>query len=166
MKLDKIGGVSLLLFAAGALAQVDTETDWKEGVVPPPPSFNKDKLIPIDMPPFVSLKFGVDPATLTISTEGILRYVMVASNASGSISAMYEGLRCATGEVKTYARYNSSGQWSLVSSPTWQRLNDNRPSQHALALANQGVCEGSVLASNTAAELVNRMNRISPIHAR
>jgi hypothetical protein len=155
MKLDKkIFWLGLALGALSASAQVVTDPDWKETEIPLPPAFNKDRLVPIEMPKYVSLSFGVDPATLTLTPDGIVRYVVVASNATGSISAMYEGIRCATGEFKTYARYTSSGQWSSVQNPQWQGLEDNLPSKHAIALARQGVCEGRSASGSSAAAII------------
>jgi hypothetical protein len=152
MKFEKLFWLGLTLVALNASAQVDTDPDWKETAAPVPPSFNKERLIPIDMPRYVTLRFGVDPATLVIAPDGIVRYVMVAANTTGSITAMYEGIRCATWEVKTYARFTANGQWSSVQEPQWQKLNDNLPSRHAMALARQGVCDsGSTTASSVAA---------------
>jgi hypothetical protein len=162
MKLDKLIWLGLTLVVLSASAQLVTDPDWKETEVPPPPSFSTDRLIPIEMPKYVSLRLGVDPATFAITPDGIVRYVVVATNASGSVSAMYEGIRCASGEVKTYARYASSGQWSPVSDPQWRALNDNQPSRHALALARQGVCEGRAATANSAAAIVRALKYPKP----
>lgn len=153
MKFNKLIWLALTLVTLGAWAQED-KPDWTESVAPSAPTFNKDRLLPIDMPRYVTLQFGVDPATLVITPDGIVRYVVVASNASGSISAMYEGIRCATGEVKTYARFSSSGKWLPVQDPQWRGLNDNLPSRHALALANQGICESQHIAASSVAAIV------------
>ncbi len=156
MKLNKLVWLGLTLVTLGTSAQfLPPDPDWKEIEAPPPPAFSTDRLIPIEMPRYVSLRFGVDPATIAVTSDGIVRYVMVASNASGSTTAMYEGLRCASGEVKTYARYSANGQWHPVLNPEWQGLDNNLPSKHALALAKQGVCEGRTLASYSAATLIN-----------
>ena len=157
MKRDKFFWLGLTLLAATASAQLVADPDWKETEAPAPPSFNKDQLIPVEMPKYVSLRFGVDPATLSITPDGIVRYVMVASNGSGSLSAMYEGIRCATGEVKTYARYTSSGQWSAVAQPQWRGLNDQLPSRHALALARQGACDGRAASASSVAAIVHAL---------
>lgn len=159
MKLEKLYWLGLVLLALNSSGQVFTNPDWKEADAPPPPSFNKDKLIPIEMPRYVTLQFGVDPATLTLTADGIVRYVMVAINTGGSINAMYEGIRCATGEVKTYARYASSGKWSLVPDPEWKKLNDKLPSKHAMALANQGVCDGASASASSAAAIVRALKK-------
>ncbi|MHB8949616.1 MAG: CNP1-like family protein [Rhodoferax sp.] len=162
MKFKNLLWLGLTLLTVGSAAQVLSDPDWKESEAPPPPAFHADRLIPIDMPSYVSLRFGVDPATLVITPDGIVRYVMVTRNATGAISAMYEGIRCARGEVKTYARYSSSGQWSAVKDPLWQRLNDNLPSRHALALARQGVCEGRAMSASSVADIVRALRSPAP----
>lgn len=158
MNLDKLLWLGLSLVALSASAQLVEDPDWKETEVPPPPSFNKDKLVPIEMPRYVSLRFGVDPATLAITPDGITRYVIVATNASGTVNAMYEGIRCSAGEVKTYARYTSDGQWSAIKEPLWRSLGDNLPSKHALALATQGLCTGRTPTSSVSAIVNNLKN--------
>ncbi|UUZ72838.1 CNP1-like family protein [Polaromonas sp. P1(28)-8] len=97
--------------AAWAQSATD-DPDWKESDAPPPPAFDAGKLVTFDVSPNSSLVFGVDPATIRISnSDGLVRYVMVATSASGARNVMYEGIRCATGEYKTYARY--SARWPL-----------------------------------------------------
>ena len=76
MIINKFLGLGLCLLAWGAFAQVASDDpDWKEATVPAPPAFNKDKLIPIEMPRYVTLAFGVDPATLAIAPDGIVHHV-------------------------------------------------------------------------------------------
>ena len=90
----------------------------------------------------------MDPATLRISKDGVLSYVVVARSASGASNVMYEGISCETGEVKTYARYSPSGVWTPVSKPEWKSMFDNMPSKHALALARAGACDNAAQASS------------------
>jgi CNP1-like family len=146
----RLGWVGLCLACTGAWAQSGNgldNPDWKEAQTPPPPAFAKDQVIALDMPPFVSLKVGVDPSTIVVGDDGVVRYVIVMTNATGSVNAVYEGIRCITDEVKTYARWTSSGTWSLVSDPQWKALNDNMPSQHAKAFARQGGCQSRLATS-------------------
>lgn len=159
MNFKKLGWLSLMLITLGASAQVATSPDWKESEAPPPPSFDQHQLIPIDMPRYVSLQFGVDPATLSLTPDGIVRYVVVTVNASGSVSAMYEGIRCSTWEVKTYARYTASGQWSTLNNPPWLGLSDNVPSKHAAALAKQGLCDSGSTTWNSLSDMVQALKK-------
>ena len=123
-------------------AQIAEDPDWKESVIPPPPAFNVGKLIPFSPGTSSSLVYGVDPASVQISkVDGVLRYVLVATGPSGARNVMYEGIRCATGEFKTYARYSSDGRWSMVANPEWRSMFDNMPSKHALHFAKAGGCD-------------------------
>jgi len=124
--------------------------DWQETEVPAPPKYDPRRLVTVDMPPYVSVQFGVDPATLAITPDGVVRYVMVAVSPSGSVNAFYEGIRCAKWEVKMYARTRADGDWSIVKTPQWRGLNDNQPSKHALAFAMHAACEGNASASSVA----------------
>ena len=149
--------LSLACFVMGAQAQRPADDpDWKETEVPAPPKFDPKQRIAIDMPHYVSMEFGIDPATLAVTPDGIVRYVMVAVSPSGAVTAFYEGIRCATGEVKSYARANASGVWTLVKEPEWRGLNDRQPSKHARALALQGACEGRTSA-RSAADIVRKI---------
>lgn len=155
--------VCLLGLSAGAWAQRDAElADWKEEAVPPPPAFDAGKLLTFDISQASSLTYGVDPATLRISKDGVLSYVMVATSASGARNVLYEGIRCVTGEVKTYARSSPSGVWSPVAQPEWRSMFDNMPSKHALAFARAGACDNAAQASSVD-ELIRQLkfNRFS-----
>jgi hypothetical protein len=148
----------LAMLVGPAYAQrAEDDADWKEVEVPAPPAFNKDKLLAIEMPPYVSLKFGVDPATLSVTKDGVVRYVMVATSSSGSINAMYEGIYCAKGTFKTYARWGSSGQWVAAIDPQWRPFLDNNTSKHALALARQGACNGRSATASSVKDIVNAL---------
>jgi len=121
--------------------------DWTEEAVPPPPAFDKSKLVPLEMPPYVSLKVGVDPQTIAVGGDGVVRYVIVMVNSSGTTTAVYEGIRCTTDEVKTYARFSAAGSWTLLDNPTWKPVNDNTPSRHSHVFARQGGCQNRLALS-------------------
>jgi hypothetical protein len=158
MEFNKLGCLALALWSLGTAAQIEPE-EWKESETPPPPAFSTDRLIPLAMPPYVTLQFGVDPGTLAIGSDGLVRYVVVARNNAGSTTAIYEGLRCVTGEVKTYARQTSGGPWVMVKTPQWQALTARLPSKHAAVLAHQGVCDSQSTTANSVAEIVKALKR-------
>ena len=135
----------VLLASAPVQAQVFSEpVDWKEADVPSPPAYDMAKLLRFEVARSSSLVFGVDPASFSISKgDGVVRYVMVASNPSGAKNAMYEGLRCKTGEVKTYARANPDGSWVLVPKPQWKSVYDPSIARHSLHFAQAGACQNA-----------------------
>ena len=142
------------------------EPDWKESAIPPPPAFDASKLVGLEVSPNSLLAYGVDPASISITqSDGVVRYVMVATSASGARNVMYEGIRCSTGEFKTYARYSADGKWSMVSDPQWRSMFGNMPSKHPLRLAKAGACDNAAPASSVK-EMVSRLknpnSRVTP----
>lgn len=135
------------------------DPDWKELDVKPPASFSIDKLVPIEMPRYLSVKLGVDPDSLTVSSDGIVRYVVVALSASGNVNAAYEGIWCRAGEVKTYARAGNDRVWDAVPDPQWKKLSDSQPSMHALAIARQGACDGRSATGQSPQEILRKLKQ-------
>lgn len=141
-------GFSLVLVGVSVAAQTPVEVpQWTEESAPPPPAYSSDKLIPIEMPHYVTLQVGIDPTSLSVgANDGVVRYVVVMRNASGTSNAAYEGIQCTKGEVKTYARAGANGNWVAIKQPEWRALTDNLPSRHAFAIAKQGGCDGRTSA--------------------
>lgn len=145
----------LALALCGPLAHaqlVERDTDWKEAAAPPPPAVQTDRLIPIEMRSSV-LRWGVDPASISLGADGVVRYVVVARSDSGTVTALYEGLRCSTAESTVYARH-SGGQWTPVADRDWQPIHGSSARLHTLAIARNGACVGH--GSNRSAERIAR----------
>lgn len=130
----------------------DPDKEWKEGTVAPPRAFDLKKLVPLEAVSGSTLKFGVDPASVVVAPEGVVRFVVVATNAEGAINAFYEGIRCVTAQFKVYARYHPGGGWTMDEKAEWKKLHDVRG--HALMIARSGACLGD--GPNRSAEQVVR----------
>lgn len=130
------------LLAAQALAQaVSPDVDWRESEAPPPPVPRLDTLIPIEVPG-ATLRYGIDPASVSLGNDGIVRYVVVATSSSGAMNASYEGIRCSTADFRVYARFNPDGGWSPGTDAEWRPLHEGRPFRHSLTVARNGACMG------------------------
>lgn len=159
MRRDLLAGLIALAGLAAHAQSPSENPDWRELDAPPPPPLRTSGLIPLEMPGS-TLRFGVDPASITIGQDGIVHYVVVASSRSGAVNGMYEGLRCDKGEVRTYARHNPDQGWVKADSP-WRALNDGSlPSRHALVIARTGACMGS--APNSSPQQIARDLRAQP----
>lgn len=152
-----------LLTAAAASAQpqeflnnnAPEDPEWVEAEVPPPPSFDIARLVEVDVDARGSLQYGIDPATVQIGEDGVVRYVMVARSSSGAMTAMYEGVRCSTGDYKLYARYNAA-RWTPTDAPNWTSLWESTRIKHPLAFARQGGCDNRATPSSVR-EIVRRL---------
>ena len=158
--------VIFLLIASSAYAGVPTpinnqnvaeRPEWVEQTITTAPAYSSDHLLPLDMPPNVSVRFGIDPQTVTVDADGVVRYVVVMRNASGSESAFYEGIRCETREIKSYARHGTNGDWVFMDKTKWRGFTDPAPSQHAQVFARQAVCkDGGYLAQKDIIEALRK----------
>ena len=145
--------LALALAGGAAQAQLSVpDPDWKEVDAPPPAPLRTSGLVRIDLPESM-LRFGVDPASVSLSSDGIVRYVVVATSNSGAVNALYEGIRCSTGEMKLYARHNPDSGWVLVKDSGWRALHETRPSRHSLVIARNGACIGGA-PNQSAAQIV------------
>ena len=155
------GGLVWALLAAHlASAQVLADpADWKESDVPQAPAYDMNKLLTFEVTRSSPLVYGVDPASVSISkTDGIVRYVVVATTSAGAKNVIYEGLRCSTGEVRTYARGKPDGSWTPVSNAEWKSVFDISLPRHSLRFAKIAACQNAAPVSSVA-ELVRRLKR-------
>lgn len=140
---------------------VSTDPDWQETEVPAPPILNVadlTRLVPFEVSANSELRWAVDPVSIKITSDGLVRYVVVARSPSGLINALYETINCNKAEFKTYARYNANGGWATVENPQWRSMYDKLPSKHALMLAKQGACVGKS-AAQSATEMVQALKK-------
>ena len=155
------GGAVLLACAMCCLSAqaqlVDADPDWKEAEAPPPPAPRTAGLVPLDMGSSV-LRWGIDPASITIAKDRVVRYVVVAQGQGGAVNALYEGLRCSTGEVKLYARY-AGDKWVPATGADWKPLDKrDAATRHSLAIARGGACMGQG-ANRSPAEIARDLSR-------
>ncbi len=122
-----------LVAAIGAQAQAT----WQEDAVALPGPVQRSQLIPFDMSSRTELQFSVDASSISVGSDRVLRYIMVARSSSGAENILYEGLRCETGEARNYARWNQAEQrWVPYSgNAPWRPLSGVAASLPAARLA-------------------------------
>lgn len=134
--------------AVHSQASFQEEPVWTESSVAPPPTFNVDSLHPFDVMQGSALTYGIDPGSLTVGEDGVVRYVLVARSSSGALNVLFQGIRCTTAETKTYARLSDKGSWNISQDAAWQELSFRGPTRPAMMLARQGVCDGKAVTGN------------------
>lgn len=119
----------------------------RDAVAPPalavkPPSFDAQHLQTFEVSPSSALVYGIDPATLAVDSQGVVRYVLVARSASGALNVLYEGIRCQTAELITYARWDNRSAWNVDEAAEWRPLSSTGSTRHAMRLAHTAACDG------------------------
>ena len=149
---------------APAQAQWLGESNWQEAEVLAPPVFTLEGLIRFEVNPSSPMVYEIDPRSIRISSsDRVVSYVVVVSSPTGARNVFYEGIRCPTAEVKTYARHNGTA-WVPLSEPLWSPM-AGRPSRHTSQLARQGACEGAGTPL-TAEDVVRVLQQNRRINAR
>jgi len=87
----------------------------------------------------------------------VVRYTLVARSPQGAESIAFEGMRCATREVRGYATGRADGSWSRRDTP-WRRITPRQVQRWHDALAAEYFCPGE-LQIRSAAEGVDALRR-------
>ena len=84
--------------------------DWKEAKASLPGLPQDEDLVPIDAPAGgPGYSYAIDRRTLQRGADDVMRYTVVVRSGSGAVNVFREGLRCETGQVRTYAYAAGSG---------------------------------------------------------
>ena len=89
----------------------EEKRNWKEGAVRLPAYPKAEGLIEFTVSVGATFRFFIDPASLSVGDDRVVRYTLIARSPSGVTNVSYEGIRCSTGSYKIFARGNN-GQWS------------------------------------------------------
>ena len=129
-----------LLLVAGCGTRPVEQSEWErenrkpalaEAQVELPPYPVAARLIEFEQHPGADFRYFIDPQTLSVDKDGVVRYVLVARSSGGVHNVTYEGLRCETAEHRYYAFGHADGTWSRSRS-NWRSLQEGQPLQRVL----------------------------------
>ncbi|OSZ62910.1 CNP1-like family protein [Hydrogenophaga sp. IBVHS2] len=162
---------AVLAGAAGAASTMPTsrndeeEKPWEEAQWTPPASFSLDKVRTFRLEQTTTMEFGIEPTTLQVGSDGVIRYVFVARSASGALNVLYEGVRCQTAETRIYARWDPASGWRQSgtgsSEQSWQPLSFRGATRRQMFMARAGLCDGPT-PNNPPARMLNELERGKP----
>lgn len=141
---------TLLLWQAPLRAEAASSTS--DFIAPPPwreqatalPAYPADAdLLPFRVDqPALSQIFNIDAGSLSVGADGVVRYSVVIVSNSGARNVLFEGLRCATREFRTYA-YGQAGQdFRPAQSDKWQPVSQVGWGGFRAVLLRDYLCDG------------------------
>ena len=97
---------------------------WKEGELELPAYPENDRLLelPADLPGY-DFRVFIDPESLSVGQDRVVRYTLVTVSSSGVRNISYEGLHCGSNRYRRYA-YGSGDAWSPIEAAPWQRVSN------------------------------------------
>lgn len=121
------------------------------------PSYPTDaNLIAFDAGAATAHRFLVDPGSISIGEDGVVRYILVIRTAGGAKNVTFEGMRCETREQKTYAIGQADGTWARARDPQWRRVEYREINRHHGVLYRDFFCRGKFPAGSVK-EIVSRL---------
>jgi hypothetical protein len=148
MNIRALLGAFLLPLSLQAMA-ADFDEDyesqpWRELELQLPPAPVAAQLQPFYVSATTEHRFSIDPAGLSVGSDGVVRYVLVIETAGGARNVTYEGMRCETRERRVYASGRRDGSWSKARNSAWVRIQDVAANRHHAALYLEYFCVGGV----------------------
>lgn len=94
---------------------------WQEqGVKLPPYPDDSDLLVLHVDTEGARFEYAIDEKSLSSDEDGVVRYTIVITSSNHSRNVMYEGIRCSSGEYKTYAFGASDNKMVAARNPQWR----------------------------------------------
>lgn len=140
------------------------ERDWRENAVKLPEFPQADRLVEFYVSATTSFRFFIDPKTLLVGDDGVIRYVLVARSASGAQNVWFEGIRCKTGELKQYATGRNDASWVERRAAEWAAIEPKTLNRQHQALRREYFCPQG-LPIQSAAEGIDALRRGGHPHA-
>jgi hypothetical protein len=99
-----------------------------------------DDLLAFDPGRRTTLRFFVDPASLAVGKDGIVRFTVVVRGDGTASNVSYEAIRCRTRERKVYAYGRADGTWQPARDPTWAKIGGPEIEGHRFVLYEDYFC--------------------------
>lgn len=103
-------------------------------------------------------RFFVDPASVSVGADGVVRFTLVIVASSGARNVSFEGMRCESRERRAYAFGRPDGTWARSRSGQWGRIREVVANRHYAALFQEYFCPGGVIVGNSA-EAISALRR-------
>ena len=149
--LRSFGFALLLVVQHPAFAESDEDVEdsrWKELQVQLPAWPQLENLLAVYVGAATQNEFFVDASTLSVTADGVVRYVLIIRSPGGATTINFEGMRCETRERRIYASGRPDGSWSKARGEEWKRVRDAGPNRYHAALFADYFCPEGVIVRN------------------
>ncbi len=132
--------------AAGQVFGRDNDPDepkkWVELEAKPPAYPRDEKLLQFEGAAAVPHRFFLDPDSLSMGEDGVVRYTLVVKAGGGANNTSYEGIRCDVRQYKIYAVGRRDGNWTTARDPRWRDIDFRDANRPHNVLYDGILCEG------------------------
>lgn len=160
-----------LMLAAANVAQSQSRLDedfddeykpWQEIALQLPAAPQAANLLPFYVSATATQSFAIDAKSLTVGSDGVIRYTLVSASPGGAKNISYEGIRCGAFEKKIYAIGQPDGSWSRSRRNQWERIAQNASNRQHAILAKDYFCQSLTVAGD-AKQMIERIRWQQPL---
>jgi hypothetical protein len=137
---------------------MDRKPNWVENKVDtlPPLPQNTD-LLEFNVSENTPLSFFVDKNSLSVGTDGVIRYTVVVKSPAGARNVNYEGIRCDNYNWRLYASINEDQtDWDRTVENDFQRIENGELNAYHAALYQDYFCANK-LPTGSAKEILQNI---------
>lgn len=143
---------------------LDRHGEWTENKVETlPPLPREQDLIAFDVSQNTPLRFAVDANSVSVGSDGVVRYTVVVRSPSGAHNVNYEGIRCDNYAWRLYAGLNADhDDWDRTVANDWARIQNGELNAYHAALYQDYFCSSKMPTGNAKTIVENlRMHRVA-----
>ncbi len=121
----------------------EEEEPWQELREVEPPAFpRQENLREYYVGPATTNNYFIDASTLSVGSDGIVRYVLVVRTSGGATNVSFEGINCKQLTWKHYATGRSDGTWvkSRAARSEWRSFENHAVNRYHAALSRDLLC--------------------------
>lgn len=115
---------------------------WREIEAKIPPYPAMEHLLRFDAGAASPHRFYLDPRSLSIGDDGVVRYTLVIRTAGGATNVSFEGIRCEERQQRYYATGRPDGTWARARDSGWRRIELREVNRHHNVLYQDFFCSG------------------------
>ena len=131
---------------------------WQEDKVEYPALPQESNLASIYLNATSANQYWVDTQSVSVGTDGVIRYTYVVLSSGGVRGTTYEGIRCDTRELRRYAVLRNNMEWVRSRNESWSRITESPGHrQHAVLYLGYFCPDG--IAVRDKEEAINNLKR-------
>jgi hypothetical protein len=122
---------------------------WEEQKLQLPPIPAAENLVRVQVDDAQGFTFFVDSASVSVGTDDVVRYTLVARSESGATNISFEGIKCKTRERKLYAIGRADNTWSPARNSQWTPISELPVNRVQAVLFGAYFCPARIIVRNT-----------------
>ncbi len=120
----------------------EAEKPWQEQQIPLPPFPRAQDMIPVRADAAdPGYNYYIDVNSVSLSADEVLRYTVIIQSPRGASNIVYEGIRCATQEIKVIAFGTRDGRFQRMADPRWTFVYTKGPLGYRTTMVELYVCD-------------------------